>query len=102
MTATILSTNADDETTVPLADPRPHRTAGHWSNYVAGVISGCSQISELRLDGFNALIMSTVPLGGGLSSSASLEVATATLIEAMTGVSLDPKVESTAMPKSRT
>jgi galactokinase len=31
-----------------------------------------------------------VPLGGGLSSSASIEVATATLLEAMTGTSLDP------------
>ena len=34
---------------------------------------------------------SSVPIGGGLSSSASLEVAVATLIEAITGVSLDPK-----------
>ena len=31
-----------------------------------------------------------MPLGGGLSSSASLEVATATLMEAMTGMTLDP------------
>jgi galactokinase len=31
-----------------------------------------------------------VPLGGGLSSSAALEVATATLLEAITGQSLDP------------
>jgi galactokinase len=33
---------------------------------------------------------SSVPLGGGLSSSASLEVATATLLEAVTGKTLDP------------
>ena len=31
-----------------------------------------------------------MPLGGGLSSSAALEVATATLLEAMTGHKLDP------------
>ena len=31
------------------------------------------------------LIDSNVPLGGGLSSSAALEVATATLLEAITG-----------------
>ena len=34
--------------------------------------------------------MSTVPLGGGLSSSAALEVCTATLIEAATGKTIDP------------
>ena len=33
---------------------------------------------------------SRVPLGGGLSSSAALEVATATLVEAVTGRPLDP------------
>ena len=36
------------------------------------------------------MIHSTVPPGGGLSSSAALEVATATLLEAMTGRTLDP------------
>jgi galactokinase len=40
--------------------------------------------------GFDALVNSTVPLGGGLSSSAALEVATATLIEVITGRKLDP------------
>jgi galactokinase len=36
------------------------------------------------------LVHSTVPLGGGLSSSAALEVATATLLEAITGKKIDP------------
>src|ERR1039458_1168848 len=36
------------------------------------------------------MIHSNVPLGGGLSSSAALEVATATLLEAMTGQTLEP------------
>jgi galactokinase len=39
---------------------------------------------------FEAAIHCDVPLGGGLSSSAALEVATATLIEAITGDSLEP------------
>lgn len=37
------------------------------------------------MDGFNAIIVSNVPLGGGLSSSASLEVATYTFLEAIFG-----------------
>jgi galactokinase len=44
----------------------------------------------MRPGGFHAVIGSDVPLGGGLSSSAALEVATATLMEAMTGVALEP------------
>jgi galactokinase len=63
--------------------------SGHWSNYVAGVIALCKE-RGLRPCGFQAVIESGVPFGGGLSSSASLEVATATLIEAMTGAQLDP------------
>ena len=35
--------------------------------------------------GFDAVVVSSVPLGGGLSSSASLEVATYTFLEALTG-----------------
>jgi galactokinase len=60
-----------------------------WSNYVRGVIAGFQSL-KLPLVGFNAVIHSNVPLGGGLSSSAAFEVATATLLEAMTGHKLDP------------
>lgn len=60
-----------------------------WANYVKGVVVGCLA-AGLDPEGFDALVDSTVPTGGGLSSSAALEVATATLIEAMTGRKLDP------------
>jgi len=60
-----------------------------WGNYVKGVVAGCKS-QELVAGGFDAWIDSTVPLGGGLSSSASLEVAVATLIEQMAERSLDP------------
>lgn len=36
------------------------------------------------LPGFDAVIMTNVPIGGGLSSSAALEVATLTFIQALT------------------
>lgn len=35
---------------------------------------------------FNAIILSTVPVGAGLSSSAALEVAMYTFLEALTGI----------------
>lgn len=42
--------------------------------------------------GFDAVVVSTVPVGAGLSSSAALEVATYTFLEALTGnVCKDPR-----------
>jgi galactokinase len=92
--ATLFSVAADEETKILLAAPGVTRASavsnrGHWSNYVAGVIAGCTE-RNLRPNGFEAVIESDVPVGGGLSSSASIEVATATLIEAITGAVLDP------------
>jgi galactokinase len=93
--ASIYSAATNEEVRLPLAptaaagSASASRNRGHWSNYVAGVIAGCSAVS-LKPGGFSAVIESDVPVGGGLSSSAALEVATATLLEAMTGVSLAP------------
>ena len=56
-----------------------------WESYVQGTIA-CALERGAKIDGaFNAFINSNVPLGGGLSSSASLEVAVATLMEALSG-----------------
>ncbi len=87
--ASIYSTATNDEVSIPLASPPRHATPGHWSNYFAGVIAACGQ-RGLRPPGFIAVAESSVPVGGGLSSSAAIEVATATLIEAMTGATLEP------------
>jgi galactokinase len=70
-----------------------------WSNYVRGVVAGFQQLN-LPLGGFNAVIDSDVPLGGGLSSSAALEVSTATLLEAMTGHSLAPVAKALLCQKA--
>lgn len=48
-----------------------------WANYVKGVI----QHYRAPVPGFRAVIASSVPLGGGLSSSASLEVAFYTFLQ---------------------
>jgi galactokinase len=74
---------------IDLAQQLHPQHRGTWYNYPLGVIAGF-QARGTKIGAFQALIHSTVPLGGGLSSSAALEVATATLLEAMTGKKLDP------------
>jgi galactokinase len=61
-----------------------------WANYVVGVLAGF-QARGATLPGLDLLIESTVPVGGGLSSSAALEVAVATLLEALTGLTVPPE-----------
>jgi galactokinase len=60
-----------------------------WSNYIRGVLAGF-QNRGVKIPALDIVLSSTVPLGGGLSSSAALEVCTATLIEAATGGKIDP------------
>lgn len=57
----------------PLAPGLPR-----WANYVKGVIE---HYRAPPVTGFRAVIASSVPLGGGLSSSASLEVAFYTFLQ---------------------
>jgi galactokinase len=49
---------------------------GRWSDYPAGVLWSLRQ-EGFKVDGFNMSLVGDVPLGAGLSSSASLEVASA-------------------------
>ena len=65
------------------------KVASKWSNYIRGVLCGF-QNRGATIPALDVAFMSTVPLGGGLSSSAALEVCTATLIEAATGMAIDP------------
>ena len=83
------STAEDAPAQIDLDQPLKPAAKGTWFNYPLGVIAGFVA-RGLKPGPFDALIHSTVPLGGGLSSSAALEVATATLLEAITGKKLDP------------
>jgi galactokinase len=86
---TLRSAAGNGVATVDLAQPLTPGPKGYWANYPLGVIAGFLA-RGLKPAGFDAVLNSNVPLGGGLSSSAALEVATATLLESITGHKLDP------------
>ena len=86
----VLRSEATGETvSVDLSEVLRPDSKGRWANYPKGVIAGFLE-SGLRPRGFDAVIHSTVPIGAGLSSSAALETAMASLLETVTGVTLDP------------
>ena len=64
-----------------------------WASYVEGVMFGFSQL-EQNVPPFEAMIGSSVPVGGGLSSSAALEVATATLLEELANHKVEPRAKA--------
>ena len=60
-----------------------------WTNYIRGV-AAILQVEGYGLTGFDGLVHSTVPLSSGLSSSAALEAATASLFQALDGWEIEP------------
>jgi len=87
-TITLHSTATGDTATFSLRHPITRGEPG-WSNYVRGVVAGFQRAGR-KVVGFDAVVDSSLPYGGGLASSAALEVAAATLIETMEGEPLDP------------
>ncbi len=69
-------------------DDRATKPAGVWSDYVLGVARILS-VSGHEIAGANLMIESTVPLGAGLSSSASFEISVALALLAMSGRAAD-------------
>lgn len=59
-----------------------------WANYSRGVTAQL-MAAGIPLTGMDALIANTLPVGGGLSSSAAIEVATAWCFLAMGGLEID-------------
>jgi galactokinase len=83
----VYSTLLDERAEFALSRLEPERR--DWTSYIRGTLAGCLD-RGLAPGSLDVLVDSNVPLGGGLSSSAALEVATATLVEAVTGRTLDP------------
>ena len=84
----LYSAAVDQSVDIPLsATPVPAEPG--WANYARGVVAGFGARGMVA-PALDALVVSDVPLGGGLSSSAAFEVATATLLEAALGTPLAP------------
>ncbi len=86
--ATVYSTNLHETADIPLGNSQA-ATLDNWGRYLEGVVAGFAE-QGIPVPPFDAVIGSNVPHGGGLSSSAALEVATATLVESLTDHTLEP------------
>ena len=78
----------DEQQEIPLTSGDVSTLPG-WTRYIRGVFDAYRE-AGINPPAFDAVVDSTVPLGAGLSSSAALEVATATLIETISGQSVTP------------
>lgn len=86
-TISLRSTTMESSATAVLAQIE-RSEATPWANYPLGVVWSFLK-EKFPLNGFKAEISSDLPLGAGLSSSAALEVATATLLKKMFGLEID-------------
>jgi len=63
----------------------------HWQDYVTGVAHMIQTAQNQPLKGFDAMVMSDVSIGAGLSSSASFELAVAKAISEVNQLDWNPK-----------
>jgi galactokinase len=84
----VYSRNLSEHAEMDLRDTNL-RVLGHWSAYVLGVAASLRQTSQ-EIRGANILVEGKVPMGAGLSSSASVEVAAGYALLAASGLSLNP------------
>ncbi|MES2997435.1 MAG: galactokinase [Verrucomicrobiota bacterium] len=70
-----------------------------WANYLRGVIHGFQHRGH-SIHGFDAFILSSVPGGAGLSSSAALECAMATFLEGLLDTRLDTREKALLCQKA--
>ena len=85
----IRSENYDEEIEVDLDDPSL-APRGSWSDYPVGVAVMLEKTGH-RLHGARLEIRGEVPIGSGLSSSAAIEVATASALIANSEVKIEPR-----------
>jgi galactokinase len=83
------STHAQETAEFSIAGVVP-KDGPAWTLYPKGAAEAMRQRAHIR-HGMNALVASNVPLGGGLSSSASFEVATALALLTLNEVQMKPE-----------
>lgn len=91
--AVFYSVNFDEEVSFELAS-LGRTPSGHWSDYPLGVVWSLA-LEGVAVSGFSMSLAGNVPVGAGLSSSASLEVATAMALMAHAGKELPLKTVAT-------
>lgn len=69
-TCNVYSTNFNSQFSFDLNEVKPSEQ--QWENYILGVIYEIQQLSN-KLDGFDCVLDSNIPIGSGISSSAALE-----------------------------
>ena len=85
----VYSSNFDEMAQVDVDHPAGTQ-GGHWSDYAVAVVASL-RAQELRLQGADVLIQGDIPMGGGLSSSASLEVSFALALLAVAGIDIEAR-----------
>lgn len=70
-----------------------------WSNYIRGVVRGFQDRGH-KIPGFDAHIISSIPGGAGLSSSAALECAVATFLEGLLDTMLQTREKALLCQKA--
>jgi galactokinase len=96
--ARISSAISDEVVTLDLNLPKKPGLP-KWANYIRGVIRGFQDRGH-HIPGFDAFILSSVPGGAGLSSSAALECATATFLEGLLDTVLDTREKALLCQKA--
>jgi galactokinase len=96
--ARIASANSPETATIDLSG-NVERGSPPWTNYLRGVIRGFQERGH-SVPGFDAFIVSSVPAGAGLSSSAALECATATFLEGLLDTRLDTREKALLCQKA--
>ncbi len=81
--------HSDSETAAGAFDARKPSAVGKWWDYMAGVCAAFAH-EGVKIPQFDAVVVSDVPAGAGLSSSAALEVSTAVALNELVGAGFPP------------
>ncbi len=85
----VFSRYLDDSSKFSLDDITFDKTT-HWINYIKGVLKEYIQ-NGYKIGGFSMVVDSNLPIGAGISSSASLEVGVAKFVEELFNLKVDRK-----------